>query len=294
MPKLYLLAGATASGKTAFSIDFARQHNCEILSCDASCFYKGMDIGTAKPTPEEQRQVEHWGIDIIDPNAYFSVKDYVNYAQKCVEDIVARGHNVLVVGGSGFYLKSFLTPIADDVVIPKEIEQKISDLEESGGLDLLVEQLKIANPSEDLTIDLKNPRKVKKALARCWATGKTLRELEAEFEQNPIPFPHLDKETFLLQPPLEVLRLRIRQRVRKMLDNGLLDEVKTLLDKKLLLPHTPAGSAIGYRETIQYLSGEISFEQLYEQIVQNTYALVKKQMTWFRYQIHFQHYLYAL
>lgn len=292
MPKLYLLAGATASGKTAFSIDFAQQHNCEILSCDASCFYKGMDIGTAKPTPEEQRQVKHWGIDIIEPNAYFSVKDYVNYAQKCAEDIVSRGHNVLVVGGSGFYLKSFLTPIADDVVIPEEIEQKISDLKESGGLDLLVEQLEIANPSENLMIDLKNPRKVKKALARCWTTGKTLRELEAELEQHPLPFPHLDKETFLLQPPLEVLRLRIRQRARKMMDDGLLDEIKTLLDKKLLLPHTPAGSAIGYRETIQYLSGEISFEQLYEQIVQNTYALVKKQMTWFRYQIHFQHYLY--
>ena len=293
MAKLYLLAGATASGKTAFSIDFAQQHHCEILSCDASCFYKGMDIGTAKPTLEEQNQVKHWGIDIIDPNAYFSVKDYINYAQKCVEDIVARGHNVLVVGGSGFYLKSFLAPIADDVIIPQEIEQKISHLEESGGLDLLVEQLKIANTSEDLTIDLKNPRKVKKALARCWATGKTLRELGAELDRNPLPFSHLDKETFLIQPPLEILRLRIRQRARKMLDNGLLDEVKALLDRKLLIPNTPAGSAIGYRETIQYLSGEISFEQLYEQIVQNTYALVKKQTTWFRYQIHFQHYLYV-
>ena len=293
MPKLYLLAGATASGKTAFSIEFAQRNHCEILSCDASCFYKGMDIGTAKPTVEEQSKVKHWGIDIIAPNEYFSVKDYASYAQECVKDIIARGHNVLIVGGSGFYLKSFLVPIADDVAISEEVEQRISHLEEDGGLDALVEHLRATNPNEALTIDLKNPRKVKKALARCWTTGKTLHELEDELYRQANPFPELDKETFLIQPPLEILRFRIRQRAKNMLSSGLIDEVKMLLTNKLLIPGTPAASAIGYRETISYLAGEISREQLQEQIIQNTYTLVKKQMTWFRYQIRFHHYLYV-
>ena len=142
MSKLYLLAGPTSSGKTAFSIDFAQQHNCEILSCDAFCFYKGMDIGTAKPTPSEQSSVKHWGIDIIAPNEHFSIKDYINYAQKSVKDIIYRGLNVLVVGGSGFYLKSFLAPITDDIVIPEEIELKILYLENHGGHDLLIKLLK--------------------------------------------------------------------------------------------------------------------------------------------------------
>lgn len=292
MSKLYLLAGPTTSGKTAFSIDFAQRYNCEILSCDAFCFYKGMDIGTAKPSLTDQNTVKHWGIDILAPNEYFSIKDYINYAHKCVQDIIHRGYNVLVVGGSGFYLKSFLAPVADDVVIPEEIEQKISYLEECGGLDLLVKLLKEINHAQDLDIDFKNPRKVKKALARCWATGKTLQELEDELWHQDNPLGYLSKETFLIQSPIELLRWRIRQRAQKMLKGGLLEEVKGLLDSKQLIPNTPAAAAIGYRETLSYLLGEITKEQLYEQIVQNTYALVKKQMTWFRYQIHFNHYLY--
>lgn len=293
MPKLYLLAGATASGKTALSIEFAQQHNCEILSCDASCFYKGMDIGTAKPTTKEQNKVKHWGIDIIAPNEYFSIKNYMDYAHRCVNDIIHRGHDILVVGGSGFYLKSFLVPIADDIVIPKEIEQKFSEMEREGGLDLLIEHLKRLNPAQDLDIDLKNPRKVKKALARCWVTGKTLYDLKDALHHQEPPFSNLIKETFLLQPPLEILRLRIRQRAKNMLNNGLLDEVKTLLATGQLMPNTPAACAIGYQESIQYLTGKISLQQLYELMVQNTYALVKKQTTWFRHQIHFHHYLYA-
>lgn len=292
MPKLYLLAGATASGKTALSIEFAQQHNCEILSCDASCFYKGMDIGTAKPTIEEQNKVKHWGIDIVAPHEYFSIKNYIDYAYKCVNDILNRGHNVLVVGGSGFYLKSFLIPVTDDVVISKEIEQKLSKMEQEGGLNSLVEHLKRLNPAQDLDIDLKNPQKVKKALARCWASGKTLHDLKDVLHNKEVPFPNLIKKTFLLQRPLEILRLRIRQRAKKMLNNGLLDEVKNLIRTGQLIPNTPAACAIGYQESIQYLAGKISLQQLHELIVQNTYALVKKQMTWFRHQIHFHHYLY--
>ena len=292
MPKLYLLAGPTASGKTAFSIEFAQKHNCEILSCDASCFYKGMDIGTAKPTPEEQSNVKHWGIDLVTPNTYFSIKDYISYTHPRVRDILHRGHNILVVGGSGFYLKSFLVPVSDDIVIPETIKQKISKLEQEGGLDLLIKKLQSLNSDQPLTLDLKNPRKVKKTLARCWASGKTLYDLEHALEQQKRPFQDLHPETFLIQRPLEILRLRIRKRVENMLNQGLTDEVRHLLNTGQLIPNTPAACAIGYRETIQYLLNKTSKEQLQEQIIQNTYMLVKKQMTWFRHQMHFHHYLY--
>ena len=292
MPKLFLLAGATASGKTEFALRFAQQQHCEILSCDASAFYRGMDIGTAKPTREEQQMVRHWGIDICEPNEYFSIKDFVRYAQRCVEEITQRGKNVLVVGGSGFYLKSFLEPVADEVSPSAEIQQEIADLEAVGGGKACWERLKALDPNLPFDWEVRNIRKVKKALGRCMATGLSVQESLRRFQRQPVPYPSLPKVTLYLCVPLEVMKLRIRLRTHAMLQKGLIEEVRLLQKQGKLLPNRPASLAIGYRETLAFLQNKLPFEALESSIVKNTYALVKKQGTWFRHQIAFDRYLY--
>lgn len=293
MPTLYLLAGPTASGKTEFSLRFAQQNNCEIISCDASSFYREMDIGTAKPTQDERKYVKHWGIDIVDPNDSFSIKDFVTLSNEWVNDVVNRGKNVLVVGGSGFYLKSFLEPVVDNVPVPDATIEYVERLDKKGGSEEVLQELVKYNTEFPDNFDIKNPRKVKKALIRCLMTGKSLSDLWNEFTEQTKPFPYLKKEVYWIVCPLEVLKQRIVLRVRKMLREGLLEEVKTLLDKNVLVPGTPAGMAIGYRESVDYLKNSSSLELLSDQIIQNTYALAKKQNTWFRHQMKFDRYLFV-
>lgn len=293
MSTLYLLAGPTASGKTELAIRFALNNNCEILSCDASSFYRGMDIGTAKPTFYEQSKVKHWGIDIVNPSDYFSIKNYIDYAKTCINSIVQKHKNILVVGGSGFYLKSFLQPMLDNLRPNAEVTKHINEIEHQGGIVALQQALTKINPDLPQNFDLKNLRKVKKALERCLITGRSIQQLQTQFNQQTEPFPYLNKQTYLLQCPLEILKLRIRLRTYAMIKQGLIDEVKSLLDKKQLLPNSPASLAIGYRETIAFIQQPTSIDQLAAHIIQNTYELVKKQTTWFRHQIKFDRYIYA-
>ena len=293
MPTLFILAGATASGKTELALNFAQKKNCEILSCDASAFYRGMDIGTAKPTLEEQQTVRHWGIDIAEPNEPFSIKDFVAYAQKCVSDITARGKNVLAVGGSGLYLKSFLSPVTDDVHPSKSVREEIAALEANGGIEALRERLLKFDSQASKYAELKNPRSVRKALERCLTTGLPLAEVLKNFQQQPTPYASLKKITICLCRPLEILKLRIRLRVHKMLQNGLIDEVRRLNEEGKLLPNTPASAAIGYHETLNFLQHPTSLWELEQEIVNDTYGLVKKQLTWFRHQMKFDGYWYG-
>ena len=293
MPTLFILAGATASGKTELALNFAQKKNCEILSCDASAFYRGMDIGTAKPTSEEQQTVRHWGIDIAESNEPFSIKDFVAYAQKCVSDITARGKNVLAVGGSGLYLKSFLLPVTDDVHPNATVREELAALKANGGIEVLRERLLKCDPQASKYVEFKNSRNVRKALERCLTTGLPLSEVLKNFQQQPTPYASLTKVTVCLCRPLEILKLRIRLRVHKMLQNGLIDEVRRLKEEGKLLPDTPASAAIGYREILKFLKQPTSLDVLEREIVNDTYGLVKKQLTWFRHQMAFDGYWYA-
>jgi tRNA dimethylallyltransferase len=281
---LHIITGPTAVGKTEYALSYAEKHAAEIVSCDASLIYRGMDIGTAKPTPEELARVPHHLIDVHEVDQPYDIVAYVRDAQAAVADIFARGKSVVVTGGSGFYLKSFFAPVIDIVVVSDAIRAQVADLYEAAGLEGLVAELNTRSPEGLGNLDAQNPRRVLRALERCIASGKSLPVLQAEFAARPEPYADCEKQYILLERDPENLRQRVSRRVDVMLKAGLVEEVECL--RALGLEQNPsAASAIGYRETLAYLNGELERKALAAAIVQNTNHLVKKQRTWFRTQI---------
>lgn len=282
---LHLLTGSTASGKSALALAWAQAHGAEILSCDALQVYQGLDIGTAKPTAAERALAPHHGLDLCDPARAFSVAEYRDYAARTVAEIHRRGKAVVVVGGSGFYLKCFFAPVADDVDVPEVVEREVRAWEVSGGLAALVARLRAASPAGTGAVDLRNPRRVSRALARCLASGLGVPELAARFAQQGTPFDSFEKKLVRIDRAPAELAERIRARAAQMVRAGLIEEVRRWADS--LRANPAAGSAIGYRETLAWLDeGEKAPRaELAEAIAQRTRQLVKKQRTWFRTQL---------
>jgi len=281
---IHVLTGPTAVGKTELALRWAEENNAEIVSCDALLFYRGMDIGTAKPTAAERARVPHHLIDVRDAATGMDVTEYVAEAQAAVADIAARGRGILVAGGSGFYLKSFFAAVADGITVSPELRAEVTAKVEREGLAALVAELRGLNPAGLGELDVANPRRVTRALERCRASGRTLAELAAEFAAMPGPFAGWDVRCTRLEREPAELDQRVAQRVDAMIADGLVAEVERLraagLERNL-----SASRAIGYRETLAMLDGALPREGLAAEIVKNTRALVKKQRTWFRTQL---------
>lgn len=279
-PRLHVLTGPTAVGKTEWALRWAEARGAEIVSCDSLLFYRGMDLGTAKPTTAERVRVPHHLIDLCDVTGRMDVTDYLAAARRSVADIVARGRAVLVTGGSGFYLKSFFAPVADDVTVSAELRAEVAALP----LADAVMRLKQLNPAGLGALDVANPRRVVRALERCLAAGKTLAVLAEEFARRPGAFADCDVAlTRLDREPADLAR-RIEARVAAMLRDGLVDEVRRLRAEGLE-QNLSAARAIGYREVLAVLDGALPEAALAAEIARNTRALVKKQRTWFRTQL---------
>lgn len=279
-PLLHVLTGPTAVGKTEWALRWAEQNDAEILSCDSLLFYRGMDIGTAKPTAAERRRVPHHLIDLCEVTERMDITDYVSRALAAAHDVAARGRKVLITGGSGFYLKAFFAPVADDVAVPPAVRAEVRALDLAAALA----RLQRLNPAGVGTLDVANPRRVGRALERCLASGRTLADLSADFARRPSAFAAWDvRLTRLDREPADLAR-RIEARVETMLRDGLVEEVRRL--RAAGLEQNPsAAKAIGYREVLAMLDGELPQSRLAAEIVQNTRALVKKQRTWFRTQL---------
>lgn len=279
-PVLNVLTGCTAVGKTEWALRWAEQNGAEIVSCDSLLFYRGMDIGTAKPSADERSRVPHHLIDIATVTERMDVAVYVEKARRAIEEIQQRGRAVLVTGGSGFYLKAFFAPVADTVEVSQEIRDEVATHSAAQAL----ERLRALNGNQLGSLDVSNPRRVTRALERCLASGRPLLELAAEFARLPSPFSGWTTNlTELTRTPRE-LDDRIVARVRQMLAEGLTDEVRRL--RKEGLEQNPSASrAIGYREVLATFDGRWATEQLAETIMRNTRELVKKQRTWFRTQL---------
>ena len=277
---LYLLTGPTAVGKTEWALRWADENEAEIVSCDSLLFYRGMDIGTAKPTRAELARVPHHLIDICEVRERMDVNTYIGKARAAIDDILQRRRRVLVTGGSGFYLKSFFAPVADDVEVPAELRAEVAALSAEEAL----RRLRELNPAGLGTLDVANPRRVTRALERCLASGETVEALATNFSRQPSPFSDFDVRLTVLTRDAGDLARRIETRVAAMLRDGLVDEVRRL--RAAGLEDNPsAAKAIGYREVIAMLNGELNETQLAAEIAKNTRALVKKQRTWFRTQL---------
>ena len=281
---LYIITGPTGVGKTDFALSYAQAKDAEIVSCDASLVYRGMDIGTAKPTREDRALVPHHLIDLNPVDQPYGIMSYVKDAQAALADIFTRGKSAVITGGSGLYLKSFFAPVTDSVKVSDSVRAEVANLYSVGGLDKLLEELRCRSPEGMGDLDVSNPRRVLRALERCIATGKTLPLLQAEFSALPEPYMEYEKHYILLRRDKECLKQRVYRRAELMLKKGLIEEVEVLLNKGIR-DNPSAASAIGYRETIAFLEGRIERTDLLPSIVQNTYYLLKKQLTWFRTQI---------
>jgi len=281
---LHVLTGPTAVGKTEWALRWAESHGAEIVSCDSLLFYRGMDIGTAKPTAAERARVPHHLIDLLEVAEPMDVTRYVARARAACADIHARGQRVLVAGGSGFYLKAFFRPVTDEVAIPPEVRAAVAAQLAGEGLPALVAALRRLNPQGLGALDVHNPRRVTRALERCLASRRTLAELAAAFARQPAPFAGWAVRLARLDRPRAELEARIDARVQTMVAAGLVDEVRRLLEAGLRR-NPSAARAIGYRESIAVLEGRLRADALAPLIVRNTRALVRKQLTWFRTQL---------
>jgi tRNA dimethylallyltransferase len=275
-----VLTGPTAVGKTEWALRWAERHGAEIISCDSLLFYRGMDLGTAKPTAAERARVPHHLVDVCDLTELMDVARYVRLARCAVDAVLGRGRPVLVTGGSGFYLRAFLAPVTDDVAVAEELRAEVRALT----LEQALVRLRALNPGGLGGLDVANPRRVSRALERCLASGRTMSELAEEFARQPGPFAAHRVELTRLERAPEALDARIAARVDAMLEAGLVDEVRQLRARGLE-GNPSAARAIGYREVLQFLDGGLPAADLRAEIIRNTRALVKKQRTWFRNQL---------
>ena len=278
--KIRVLTGCTAVGKTERALQWAEEHGAEIVSCDSLLFYRGMDIGTAKPTKAERARVRHHLIDVCEVTERMDVVEYVRRARAAVEEIEGRGRVVLVTGGSGFYLKAFFAPVADEVDVPAAVREGVAAMTPEAA----VRRLRELNPDGLGSLDVANPRRVGRALERCLASGRTLAELAEAFKRRPSAFADWEVELTRIERKPEELVRRIDARVAAMLKDGLVEEVRGLLARGLK-ENPSAARAIGYRETIEMLEGRLAENALAAEIAKNTRGLVKKQRTWFRTQL---------
>ncbi len=283
---LLFIVGPTASGKTELALCEAERRGAVILSCDSLCVYRGMDIGTAKPTPAQRQRVPHYGLDLAEPDEPYSVDRYIRYRDHVLARCREAGVPVVVVGGSGFYLRSFFFPVTDTVEVPEALAREVAALREAEGLPGLVRALRACHGPEETFagLDLANPRRVEKALLRCRATGRSYSELLRAFKALPPPLPDWDKEVWLVSHPPGALAERIRARTGRMLADGLVEEVRALRARGFERNPSAAG-AIGYREALAFLDGRLPESELAATIAAHTRQLAHKQRTWFRHQI---------
>lgn len=270
LPKLLVIVGPTASGKTGLAIRVAKKHHGEIVSADSRLLYKGMDIGTAKPTKKEMAGVRHHLIDVVAPNRTLTLAEYKHLALRAIDGIIRRGKTPILVGGTGLYVWA----IVDNLSIPEvppdwAFRQKSQKLTFGRIWDLLERR----DPAYAARVG-RNPRYVIRALEVMRATGKTMTELQRKGE------PLFDALQIGLKPSDKTLEDRISKRVKQMVKAGLVKEVKKL--RKKYSEKAPAMSGIGYRELFPFLRGEISLAEALEAIRLHTRQYARRQMTWFK------------
>lgn len=277
---LIIIAGPTAVGKTALSIELAKFYNCPIISADSRQFYKEMSIGTAKPTKEEMQDVPHYFIDNISIHDTYNVGQFERDAIDCIENLFKEHEQIILVGGSGLYINAILNGVDEFEEIPSQIrEQLIKNFEEKG-LIYLQEELKQLDEVYYHQVDLNNPQRIMRALEVCIHNNKPYSSFRTK-EKKQRPF---DTINILINTERETLYARINKRVDMMMQNGLLEEVKSLYPYK----HLNALNTVGYKELFDFMDGKYTLEDAINLIKQNSRRYAKRQLTWFNHQGDFE------
>jgi tRNA dimethylallyltransferase len=275
--KRYFLLGPTASGKTAVALELAPRLQAEILSMDSMLVYRGMDLGTAKPSVEEQAQVPHHLLDLVDPGEEFSVARYLAEAHRVEADLTARGKNALYVGGTNLYLKALTAGLLQSPEIPPQIRQDLqAEYAQPGGPEKQRLELQV---NDSQLYDKLHPNDVKRmhrALEMYRATGRSLSDWQREWNSlQPLAEPAV-----ALRWPRELLRDRVAQRFEIMLKQGFLAEIEQIRAAQGFGP--TAAKALGYRQLLQYLDGDCELPHAHDRAVTLTRTYIRRQMTWLR------------
>ncbi|MBR2500464.1 MAG: tRNA (adenosine(37)-N6)-dimethylallyltransferase MiaA [Clostridia bacterium] len=277
--KIIVIAGPTATGKTKLSIDIAKAYGGEIVSSDSVQIYKRLDIGSAKPTKEEMSGITHHLIDILEPYESFSVADFVERAKDSIEDILSRGKLPIVVGGTGLYISSLVDNVSFSAAeTDHTLRGELNKRAETEGVLALYEELKKTDPVAAENIHPNNIKRVIRALEIYYQTGKTMTEHNTISKLTESPY---DAKMYALSSDRELIYERINKRVDIMVKDGLLEEVSALLESGIT-KDMQSMQAIGYKEIIAYLEGDLSKDAAIDLVKQNSRHYAKRQLTWFK------------
>ena len=279
MPPIITIAGPTASGKTALSIQLAKEIGGEIVSCDSMQVYKDMDIGTAKPTLEEQEGIPHHMLSVAEPWEDFSVSRYCAMADPIVEDILRRGKSPIIVGGTGLYMDALIRGNAFAPCPSTGRREELEALAASQGIEAVIEKLREVDPESAARLHPSDQKRIIRAMEVYLETGMTITEHNRKTQEippkyQPIRFALTDRQR-------QTLYDRIDRRVDAMLEAGLMEEIQGLLARGIPEKCT-AMQAIGYKEFVAALHGESTLEEAAQQVKQSSRRYAKRQLTWFR------------
>ncbi len=272
------MTGPTAAGKTTVGLELARLLQAEVISLDSMAVYRGMDIGTAKPSPEQLRAVPHHLINILDPDQEFSVSNYVEAAHQKIAELRHLGREVLFVGGTPMYLKAMLRGIYQGPPADWEFRREVEDEARRVGIEALHARLSQVDPLSAAKLHQNDIRRIIRALEVYKITGEPISHQQLQFDEG---VPGDRCRVFVLGWSRAALHLRIDARVEWMFAAGLIDEVRGLLGQFGTLGRT-ASQAVGYREAIAYLRGETSLQETHRRVKVRTHQFARRQETWFR------------
>jgi len=274
----WFLTGPTGAGKTKVSLELAQMLDAEIISMDSMAIYREMDIGTAKPSTAQRATRPHHLVDIVDPNESFSLSNYYRMALELIDQIHARGKKVLFVGGTPLYLKALLRGIFEGPPADWEFRRQVEEEVRTVGVEALHQRLEQVDPLAAARLHPGDVRRIVRALEVRRATGQPISHLQMQFDEGQTAE---QCKVFVIQWSRENLLKRMDQRVERMFDDGLIDEIRGLRDRYAELSRT-ARQAVGYREGLDYLNNRLDLEQTIERVKIRTRRFAKRQRTWFR------------